>query len=344
MGKREDLSDFDRGQIVVARRLGQSISQTAKLVGCSRSAVANTYRKWCVEGQTTSRRRGVGRPRLIDARGQQMLSHLVQADRRPTVAQVTEIFNDGYERNVSQHTVHRTLLRMGLRSRRPSGAAMPARRQKRLQWVLEHQGWTLEQWKKVAWSSKSIFHLQDVDGQVCVLRLPGDVRSPDCTVGQIKDGGESVTLWAMFCWETLGPIIHVDVGLTCATYLNVVADQVHPFMVMVFPDGSGIFQQNNEPCHTAHVVQERLEEHGKQFSVLSWPPNSPDLNPIEHLWDVLEQQIQAAASPPRSSQDLKDLLLTAWSQIPQDTFRALVESMPQRVEAVLEAHGGPTEY
>ena len=63
-------------------------------------------------------------------------------------------------------------------------------------------------------------------------------------------------LWAMFCWETLGPTIHVDVNLTRATDPNIVADQVHPFMAMVFPDGSGLFQQDNAPCHTAHIVRE----------------------------------------------------------------------------------------
>ena len=60
-------------------------------------------------------------------------------------------------------------------------------------------------------------------------------------------------------------------------------------MVMVFLDGSGFFQQDNAPYHTAHIVQERFEEHDKEFRVLS-RPNSSDLNPIKHLWDVLEQQ------------------------------------------------------
>jgi len=62
-------------------------------------------------------------------------------------------------------------------------------------------------------------------------------------------------LWAMFCWETLGPAIHVEVNLTHVTYRNIIADQVHPFMAMVFPDGSGLFQQNNAPCHIAHIVR-----------------------------------------------------------------------------------------
>ena len=54
-------------------------------------------------------------------------------------------------------------------------------------------------------------------------------------------------LWAMFCWETLGSAIHVDVNLTRVTYLNIIADQVRRFMAMVCLDGSGLFQQDNVP-------------------------------------------------------------------------------------------------
>ena len=53
--------------------------------------------------------------------------------------------------------------------------------------------------------------------------------------GKTTSGGGSVMLQARFCWETLGSAIHVDVNLTRVTYLNIVADQVHPFMAMVFP-------------------------------------------------------------------------------------------------------------
>ena len=77
MGRSKDLSDFDKNQIVMARRLDQSISETARLVGCSRSAVVSTDQQWSEEGQTTNRRQGVGRQRLIDVRGQRRLSRLV---------------------------------------------------------------------------------------------------------------------------------------------------------------------------------------------------------------------------------------------------------------------------
>ena len=102
------------------------------------------------------------------------------------MAQVTENLNGGYGRNVSQSTVHHTLLHMGLCSCRPVRVAMmtPVHRRKRLQWARECQNWTLEQWKKVAWSDESRFLLDHVDGHVRVCRLPGEVMAPGCTVGR----------------------------------------------------------------------------------------------------------------------------------------------------------------
>lgn len=339
MGKSKDLSDFDKGQIVMARRLGQSISQTAALVGCSRCAVVSTYKKWSKEGQPVNRRQGHGRPRLIDALAERRVAHLVQSHSKATVAEIAEKFNAGKDQQVSEHTVHRSLLRMGLRRRktlkRPT--QIPVHHQNRIQWAREHQNWTVEQWKKVAWSGESRFLLQHVDGQVFVRRLTGKEVDPGCSVE-----ASVVTLWAIFCWETLGPGVHLDLTLT-GRPLSIVTEQVSNFMVLVFPDGSGLLQLDDAPCNCARPGQEWCEEHDKDFKVLPWPPKSPDLSPIEALWDVLEAQVQSMEGPPGDLQDLKDLLLTSWCQIPEDTFRGLVESMPQRVRAVLAAEEGHTD-
>lgn len=56
-----------------------------------------------------------------------------------------------------------------------------------------------------------------------------------------------------FLLEPLGPVIHVDVTLTHSTYLNIAADHVHPFIETVMPDGCGLFQQDNAPCHRANM-------------------------------------------------------------------------------------------
>ncbi|GFT02692.1 transposable element Tcb1 transposase [Trichonephila clavipes] len=89
MGKAADLSDFDRGQIVMARRLGTSISETARLLGCSRSTVVSTYAKWMNDSETSSRRHGVGRLHAIKEKGHRRLSRMVKQNRSQTVAQLT---------------------------------------------------------------------------------------------------------------------------------------------------------------------------------------------------------------------------------------------------------------
>nr|GBO26023.1 hypothetical protein AVEN_241945-1 [Araneus ventricosus] len=120
MGKAADLSEFDRGQIVMARRLGTSITKTARLVGCSRSAVVSIHAKWINCGDTSSRRQGVDRPRVVKEKGRLRLPRLVKQNRRYRVAQLTAQYNAGQSASVSEHTVQRTLLDMGLCSRRPT--------------------------------------------------------------------------------------------------------------------------------------------------------------------------------------------------------------------------------
>ena len=91
-----------------------------------------------------------------------------------------------------------------------------------------------------------------------------------------------------------------------------------------------------ESGHTAKIVQEWFEEHNDEFSVLIWPPDSSDLNPIEHLWDVLDKQVPSIEAPPHNLQGLKDA-----ANILEHTSRGVVESMPLRVKAVLAEKGGP---
>lgn len=326
MGKRKDLSDFDVGQVVMARRLGQSISKTAALVGCSRAAVVSVSQKRRKGGQSSSQ--GHGRPRLAGERGERRLACVAKSHNKAAVAQIAEI-NAGSVK--FEHTVH---------CRRAAPMQTSGHCPDRLQWAQQHQNWTTEEWKKVAWSGESHFLLAHVDGKASVRWLAE--TETGTTVEGKQDGGGIVKLWATFCWETLGPVVSLDATLTCSSYLNILADHVHPFMEAVFPDGDGLFQQGNTPCHTAKAVQGWFEEHDSQFKVLPWPRDFTHLNPIEQLWNVLDKQVRSTEAPPGSLEDLRGLLLRSWCQIPPRTFRRLVESVPQRLRAVSEAKGQRT--
>ncbi|XP_035221350.1 uncharacterized protein LOC118194247 [Stegodyphus dumicola] len=120
MGKVADLKEFDRGQIVMARRLTTSISETLRLVGCSPSTIVSICTKGITYGEISSRRQGDGHLHIIKEKERQRLSRLVQQSRRQTAAQLTAQYNAVPSTSVSEHIVQRILFDMGLRSRRPT--------------------------------------------------------------------------------------------------------------------------------------------------------------------------------------------------------------------------------
>jgi hypothetical protein len=76
---------------------------------------------------------------------------------------------------------------------------------------------------------------------------------------------------------------------------------------------------------------------------MKWPAQSPDINPIEHLWWHLKQRLDEYESPPTSQHELWERCEADWEKIPKEVCQNLIESMPRRVAAVLKA-GGHTKY
>ena len=102
-----------------------------------------------------------------------------------------------------------------------------------------------------------------------------------------------------------------------------------------------IFQQDSAPAHTAIVVKNWFRNN--KISVLDWPGNSPDLNPIENLWNVLKRKV--AKHAPSSIQDLTFWLKRVWcTEITPELCKKLIHSMPHHIKTVLKYKGSVTKY
>ncbi|GFX04013.1 DDE_3 domain-containing protein [Trichonephila clavipes] len=91
---------------------------------------------------------------------------------------------------------------------------------------------------------------------------------------------------------------------------------------------------DNARPHRARIVEEYLEDHGLER--MEWPARSPDLNPIEHLWNYLGREVAALNPPPRSLHELKQGLLCVWSSLPIPVSDNLINSMGNRCRQCIQ--------
>ena len=75
---------------------------------------------------------------------------------------------------------------------------------------------------------------------------------------------------------------------------------------------------------------------------MNWPAQSPDLNPLENLWDHLKSVVQK--KNPHNVKELWTVINEAWNEFPHKRLLKLIDSMPNRCKAVIKARGGPTGY
>ncbi len=196
------------------------------------------------------------------------MGRLVRDDRKTTVTQITTRYNQGMQNTISEHTTRRTLKQMGSSSRRPHRVPLLSdkNRTRRIQFTQDHQNWTIEDRKNVAWSDESRFLLQHSEDRVRIWHKEHESIDPSCLVSTVQAGGGGVMVWGIFSWHALVPLVPIEHSLNATADLSIVADHVHPFMTTVYPSSDDY-----------QIISDWFLEHDNEFTLLKWPPQSPDL-------------------------------------------------------------------
>ena len=197
-----------------------------------------------------------------------------------------------------------------------------------------HEHWTHSHWEKVLWSDETKINRLRGGGRAWYWRQadePWTVRGVQPT---LRHGGGSIMIWGCMSANGVGHMCRINGGLDAELYVDILADEMVKSADLLFANHEFIFQHDNDSKHTAMKTSQWIVE--QEEVVMDWPPQSPDLNPIEHLWAELKQRLRAA--PTATSIDgLWERVQREWWAVDSEEWLTLVSTMPKRISDVIKA-------
>ena len=339
------LTNMDRARAIGFLEAGWVQTDVAIHFGVSRLTISRLQARLRATGDVADRPRS-GRPRVTTRRQDRYIE--VQATRSRFVSahqiqlNIQAAAGPGNQR-ISTQTIRNRLHRAGLRARRPARRPLltDVHKAARLQWARGHRHWTRAQWRRVLFTDESRFGLHNVDGRLRVWRRTGERFAQNCVQPVVQYRGGSVMVWGGISETGKTDLVHIQGNLNGQRYRDeVVQPHVLPYAQRI---GQGfVLQDDNARPHRARVVNDFLQQNGIQR--MEWPACSPDLNPIELLWEQVGRALTARMVPGTTLAQLPAILTDAWTSITQASVARLINSMRRRCIACINAHGGHTRY
>jgi transposase len=349
--QRRELTVLQKGKILGLLEANASYTEIARQTTLHKNTVRNFCERYRTRGTHENLKRS-GAPRLTTEAQDRELSAVALADTRLKHIQVKEQTGS----DLSLRSIRRRLRKDGIQKWRAANCAKLTARTAgiRLAWAQRHANWTVEDWIKMCWSDEVSVEKGKDPNAVWVFRRRGEQTKfhPGNVNGVLKGGGVSLMLWSCFISNVKGPLVPIEGRATADTYIELLETHFIPFMNTLKEHGitDAIFQQDNAPIHKAHCTMDYLNQ--QAFQTMEWPPSSPDMNPIEHLWAVLKKELHQRfpdtkdlpGGPAAVKRALAERLSLVWADIGAEIMEELVASMPRRVAALLAAEGWYTKY
>jgi len=218
---------------------------------------------------------------------------------------------------------------------------------RRLKFARKYKNWTVEDWRKVIFTDEmSIKVGQERASLVFVWRKKGEEYHKDC-INERKRSTGGMMFWGAFRGGKMGPGLFFKLEQGQKINSTVYRDQILLGPLKTFVEEScseipePIVMEDNAPVHKGVCNEARKK---LNWSTYEHPPNSLDLNLIEHIWAYIKDQITRYYSHITSQTEMRRVVQEMWDNFMDTKWDGLIASMPDRMKAVIAAKGGPTRY
>lgn len=353
---KKHYSPYQRGIIAGKASEGATPSKIARDLKLPRTSISQTIALDSVRHEGKTLPKAARKKSYTDLEERHIL-RWVRSRPKDTYKEVIA----GCSLNCSKSTVKTILKEHGIQNwkckRRPYLTAKHAAA--RLAWCIRHQHWNKETWGMVVWSDEcSVERGRGKRDEWC-FRTPDQKWHPEMVQTYGTNKNMKTMVWASF-WDNGRSKLYImdrdfeskKHGCSANSYIEVLDAELDPIFESFGDEKEAyMFMQDNASIHTARKVKAWFAERGITY-ITDWPPYSPDLNPIEHIWWHLECRLcemfpEVAADKSESEysrQRLESCLQSAFDTLDKSLFDKLYESMPRRIEACIAAKGWHTKY
>lgn len=251
--------------------------------------------------------------------------------------------------DMSVSSIRKSLRRNGLKSRRKAKTNFVSKKNKtlRLAWAKKHRHLTVEDWRRWVFSDETKVNMWGSGGNSFYWTNGDRTMQPHQIKPQVQGNGGGVMFWS--CITAEGPgygTTIIEGSIDSLLYIDILktslADTLEHFAIT---PKTVRFQQDKASPHTSGTTKQWFTNNGFILEeIMDWPPQSPDLNPIEHVWHLLKLRLNKYPTRPTTKEELEQRINTEWYKITKEECRKYIDSMPARIEAVIKSKGGPTRY